>query len=159
VLVVTAALTLALLPACGGSGGDAGRTTRPTRARATTTTTGAGTTTASAASSTSTTAPATTTTTAAPGTCGGQTEVITQAIQGSEQMAPQAGRFTVTRCRVASSSPIWAAATATSTDPAVPSTTVVLERIGALWTVIAVGTSHVGCDVPAAARPELGIDC
>ena len=77
---------------------------------------------------------------------------------------PQHPRRVSTRCsscRIAASSPIWAAADivpnpGVQLDPA----TVVLQRIGALWNVEATGTSGAGCQTaPANVRTELGLIC
>jgi hypothetical protein len=148
--------------ACSGSDGSTGRgATSTSRTRRTTTTTSippsSSTTTAG---STSTTVPETTTTTAAPGTCGGQEAIITQAIAASDELAARAGTYTVRSCRIAPSSPIWAAADVVpNPGSSAPGGVVVLERIGAIWSVIALGTSGVGCQVPAAQRAELGVSC
>jgi len=66
----------------------------------------------------------------------------------------------VRRCRIAPSSPIWAAAN-TVPNPGVPldGAIVVLQRIGALWTVMDVGTSEVGCTAPASVQHDLGLEC
>ena len=63
-------------------------------------------------------------------------------------------------CRIAASSPIWAAADVVP-NPGVaePTGTAALERIGALWNVVGYGTGALGCEAPPAVQTELGITC
>ncbi len=144
--------------ACDSGGSSAAR--KPHRS----TTTSSSTTTSTAPSDSTTTAVlggATTTTLAPNGTCGNQTTAITAAIgNGPSGLKENAGKYTVQRCRIAASSPIYAAAN-TVPNPGVQldGATVVLERIGALWTVDGVGTSGVGCDLPAQVITDLGLSC
>ena len=132
--------------------------------RSTTTSSVVTTTTTIPAGATSTTKPGggTTTTTAAPnGTCGEQTSAILAAIgDGPGGLKENAGKYTVQHCRLAQSSPIYAAAE-TVPNPGVQldGATVVLERIGALWNVDAVGTSQVGCNFPTQVISDLGLVC
>jgi hypothetical protein len=112
----------------------------------------------------------TTTSTAAPttpaesvGTCGNQTDAIVAAIGGSDMggLNTRQGQFTVKVCRIAASSPIWAAADVVP-NPGVQidRATVLLQRIGALWNVMQVGTSRVGCDeAPMGVLTELQLRC
>ncbi len=66
----------------------------------------------------------------------------------------------MSHCRLAQSSPIYAAAN-TVPNPGVQldGATVALERIGALWNVVGVGTSQVGCTFPAQVIADLGLVC
>jgi hypothetical protein len=160
-VVVVAALALALAPACDGSDGKSSTsTTRSRRTTTTSTTSPSGSSTTVPPPSSSTTVPETTTTTAAPGTCGGQTATITEAIQGSDELAERSGQYTVQHCRIAASSPIWAAADVVP-NPGVglERSSVLVERIGSIWTVVALGTDGVGCQAPAPARVELLLPC
>jgi hypothetical protein len=96
------------------------------------------------------------------GTCGGQTAAIAGAIQASDDdgLASRVGQYSVQNCRIAPSNPIWAAAQAVP-NPGVQldTATVLLERIGASWNVVSVGTSNVGCQAPASVQAELGVSC
>jgi hypothetical protein len=164
-IVVATVLALLLLAACDGS--DDSRATTSTSRRRTTTTsssttstsTPTGSSTTAPPGSTSTVAPTTTTTVAA-GTCGGQTQIITDAVQASDQLAGRAGQYSVQQCRIAPSAPIWAAADIVP-DPgaSLDRASVLLERIGAIWTVVTLGTGSVGCPAPPPARVELLLPC
>ena len=99
------------------------------------------------------------------GTCGNQTDAIVAAINGADARrartrAPVSSRCR--RCRIAASSPIWAAAQIVP-EPRRrdrPRYTVVLQRIGALWNVMDVGdVGHSGCDAPSEIRSDLGLGC
>lgn len=153
---------LVVLGACGGS--DGGKQSSSTTRRTTTTTTTASTSTAPSSttgpSTPSSTAPETTTTTAAPGTCGGQEGIIADAINGSDQLSAHTGTFRVVRCRIAQSQPIWAAADIVP-DPGsgVPAQSVLLERLGSIWTVVTAGSGAIGCRAPAEVRGELALPC
>jgi hypothetical protein len=96
------------------------------------------------------------------GNCGNQTDALVSAINGSDAggLNTRAGQFTIQRCRIAATSPIWAAADVVP-NPGVQldRSTVLLQRIGALWNVESVGTSNVGCQAPAAVRVDLGLSC
>jgi hypothetical protein len=132
------------------------------------------TTTSSSTSTTTTTlgeaTGSTTTSTAAPttpaesiGTCGGQTDAIVAAIGASEVggLNTRAGQYTVKLCRLAPSSPIWAAAEIVP-NPGVQldRSMVLMQRIGALWNVTEIGTSRVGCDeAPMSVLTELEVRC
>ncbi len=161
IVAVLCTAVLALTATACDSGGSKA-TPKPHRS---TTTSSASTTSTSSGSSTSTetSGGGTTTSTIAPiGTCGNQTTTIVAAIQGSSEggLDQNAGRYTVQRCRIAASSPIWAAADLVP-NPGVQldRATVVLQRIGALWNVESVGTSQVGCDAPATVIHDLGLIC
>ena len=162
VAVLCAAALTVTLTACDSGGSSATRKPR----RSTTTTSSSSTTTGSTggpSTSTETSGGGTTTSTIAPiGTCGNQTTTIVAAIQGSSSggLDQNAGRYTVQRCRIAASSPIWAAAQIVP-NPGVQldGATVVLQRIGALWNVESVGTSQVGCNAPANVIRDLGLIC
>jgi hypothetical protein len=161
-VAVVCATTLGVtMTACDSGGSSASRkphrTTTTSSRSATTTTTGG------PSTSTETSGGGTTTSTIAPiGTCGNQTTTIVAAVQGSSEggLDQNAGRYTVQRCRIAASSPIWAAAQVVP-NPGVQldQATVVLQRIGALWNVESVGTSQVGCDAPAQVIRDLGLVC
>ena len=96
------------------------------------------------------------------GSCGNQTDALVAAITGSDVggLNARQGQFTVQQCRIAASSPIWAAA-AVVPNPGIQldRSTVVLQRIGALWNVEEVGTSNVGCNAPAPVRVDLRLSC
>jgi hypothetical protein len=162
VAVLCAAVVTVTATACDSGGSSATR--KPHR---TTTTSSSSTTTTSTtggpSTSTETSGGGTTTSTIAPiGTCGNQTTTLVAAIQGSSVggLDQRAGQYTVQRCRIAASSPIWAAADVVP-NPGVQldRATVVLQRIGALWNVEAVGTSNVGCDAPAQVIRDLDLVC
>jgi hypothetical protein len=150
------------LTACDSGGSSAAKkphrsTTTSSSSTTTTTTTGG------PSTSTETSGGGATNSTVAPiGTCGNQTTTIVAAIQGSSSggLDQNAGRYTVQRCRIAASSPIWAAAQIVP-NPGVQldGATVVLQRIGALWNVQSVGTSQVGCNAPAQIIQDLGLIC
>lgn len=157
---MVAALAL-VLAACGGDDGDDERTEgSSTSSRSSSTTTS----TTSVGSSSTTGAGVTTTTTtaASAGSCGAQYPAIEAAIKGSDVagLSSQAANLTVVNCRLAPSNPIWAAAEAApNPGTSLQGGTVVLQRIGALWTVEAVGTDQVGCDAPAPVPTELDLPC
>jgi hypothetical protein len=96
------------------------------------------------------------------GNCRNQTDALVAAINGTDVggLSTRAGQFTIQKCRIAASSPIWAAADIVP-NPGVQldRSTVVLQRIGALWNVEVVGTSNVGCQAPAGVRVDLGLSC
>jgi hypothetical protein len=96
------------------------------------------------------------------GNCGNQTDALVSAINGSDVggLNQRAGQFTIQRCRIAASSPIWAAADVVP-NPGVQldRSQVLLQRIGALWNVESVGTSNVGCQAPAGVRVDLRLSC
>jgi hypothetical protein len=96
------------------------------------------------------------------GKCGNQTDALVSAINGTDSggLNTHVGQFSIQRCRIAPTAPIWAAADIVP-NPGVQlaRSTVLLQRIGALWNVEAVGTSKVGCPAPAAVRSDLGLSC
>jgi hypothetical protein len=157
--VLLVALASTVLAACDSGGSKSAA--KPHR----TTTTSSSTTTTTIASDTTTTAVpggGTTTPTVAPvGTCGNQSTAILAAISGGPSgLKENAGKYTVAHCRIAQSSPIYAAAN-TVPNPGVQldGATVVLERIGALWTVQGVGTSGTGCNFPPQVISDLALVC
>ncbi len=96
------------------------------------------------------------------GNCGNQTDALVSAITGSDVggLNTRAGQFTIQKCRISASSPIWAAADVVP-NPGVQldRSQVLVQRIGALWNVESVGTSNVGCQAPAAVRVDLQLSC
>jgi hypothetical protein len=162
VFILLGALVAVSVTACDGGGSS-----KPRKARRSTTTSSSSTTSPTIGGSTGTTRssvpPASSTTTPeSRGTCGNQTDAIVAAIQNSDQggLNTRQGQYTVQRCRLATSSPIWAAADIVpNLGIALDQSTVVLQRIGALWNVMDVGTSGVGCDAPANVRSDLGLRC
>jgi hypothetical protein len=96
------------------------------------------------------------------GNCGNQTDALVAAINGSEKggLNTRVGQFTIQKCRIAASSPIWAAADVVpSPGVQLDRSQVLLQRIGALWSVESVGTSNVGCAAPVALQGELQLSC
>jgi hypothetical protein len=159
------AVVLATVVAFAATGCDSGGSSAADKPHRSTTTSSRAATTSIPGSATTTTQPGgggTTTTTAVPiGTCGAQTDAILAAIgDGPGGLKENAGKYTVQHCRIAPSSPIYAAAN-TVPNPGVQldGATVVLQRIGALWNVDGVGTSQVGCNYPAQVISELGLVC
>lgn len=150
-----------MLAACGRDDDSAKGTSTSSRLSSTTTST------TSASSITTTTSAAgssTTTTPADAGTCGPQYFAIDAAIRGSDMvgLAAVADKFSVVDCRISAANPIWAAASAVPTpgnEATFEGGVVVLERIGSIWTVHAVGTDQVGCDAPAPVPNELDLPC
>jgi hypothetical protein len=161
VAVLCAAALSVTLAACDSGGSSA--TPKPHRSTTTSSSSPTTTTTGGPSTSTETSGGGTPTSTIAPiGTCGNQTTTIVAAVQGSTEggLAENAGRYTVQRCRIAASSPIWAAAQIVpNAGVQLDGATVVLQRIGALWSVESVGTSQVGCTAPAAVIRDLGLVC
>jgi hypothetical protein len=96
------------------------------------------------------------------GNCGNQTDALVAAINGSDVggLNTRVGQFTIQKCRIAASSPIWAAADVVP-NPGIQldRSQVLLQRIGALWNVESVGTSNVGCQAPSAVRVDLQLSC
>jgi cytoskeletal protein RodZ len=144
---------------------DGGSSKKSTSHRSTTTSSSSTTTSATSSSSTSPSVPSTppSSTAESIGACGNQTDAIVAAIQGSDVggIASRQGQYTIHVCRLAASSPIWAAADVVP-DPGqgVDRATVVLQRIGALWNVMDVGTAQVGCDdAPANVIADLELVC
>jgi hypothetical protein len=158
-VVLTATLALALA-ACDSGGSSSSNKPR----RTTTTSSSTTTTTAAPGASTTTTAPGTSTTSSAQsvGTCGNQTDAIVSAITTSDVggLNTRQGQYVVRMCRISATSPIWAAADLVP-NPGVQldQATVVLQRIGALWNVDAVGTSGTGCNAPPAVIVDLKLVC
>jgi hypothetical protein len=158
--MVAATVAAVALAACDDSG-DEGKPRRSTTTSSSTT--------SSSTTSTSTTAPPVppTASTIPPpvptGTCGTQTEAIVAAINGTDMQGlnTRQGEFAVQACRLAASSPIWAAAeTVANPGIALPRFTVVLQRIGSLWNVIDVGEpGFSSCDAPPQIKSDLQLGC
>ncbi len=158
--VLLVAVVAVALTACSGSSGKDAKPRKSTTTSSTTTTSTVpgGSTTASVPPASSTTTPA-----ESVGTCGNQTAAIVAAIGGSDKggLNQRNGQYTVKMCRIAASSPIWAAADVVP-NPGVQldGATVVLQRIGALWNVEDVGTSGTGCNqAPAKVQSDLALHC
>ncbi len=162
---------LTALAACDSGGtkrsGRATTTTSRRRHHASTTTSSTGASTTSTSATSSTTAPSGTTTPAPPPTappaaalpCANQAAALTALVQGGDLPIP-ADSYTVTDCRIAPSSLIWAAVVLTpKPGQTVPPLTVVAERIGSLWTVHSYGPGSTGCDAPAPVPAELRLGC
>jgi hypothetical protein len=162
-VAVVATFVAVGLTACddGGSGKDSKPRRSSTSTRSSTTTTSSTVPGGNTGSTTTLPSGSTTTIPLALGTCGNQTEAITAAIGfGVQGLDSRAGQYTIQKCRIAASSPIWAAAEivpnpGVQLDPA----TVVLQRIGALWNVESTGTSNAGCNAPAMVKTDLGLIC
>ena len=87
-------------------------------------------------------------------------DVITAAVLSSHLGPVPTGSYTVTNCRVSTAVPIWAAVTLTPRPgQAVPPITVVVERIGSIWTLHSYATGPTGCDAPAPVPTELALGC
>lgn len=161
-LAVLLALVLVVAAACDGSDdGESRSSTSTSRRRPTTTTTAPpSSTTTGGGATTTTAAPPPSSTTAPQGSCGPATSFITEAIAATDELDGRAGTYTVTNCRLATSSPIWAAADVVP-NPGAPirPATALLERIGAIWTVSAYGTGSIGCPAPPNVRAELSVTC
>lgn len=158
VAAAVAVVLVLVLAACDdGSGTDA----RKPRHRASTTTS-----TTAPAGSTSTTLPsdpsagATSTVPVPAGTCGGQEAAIVAAVQ--DQDPSYKTGYQTPQCRLGTSHPTWALVRLVpSAGSASPARTVALERVGALWTVRAVGNDANVCDgIPSdVATDLLGAGC
>jgi hypothetical protein len=156
---VASVLVLAVgLSACDDdSGGSAShRKPRPsssTRSSSSTSSTSSTTVSPDPSASETTTVPVT------PGTCGGQLDAITAAVGGSDPTLLTT--YALSRCRLAPSSPTWAAADLVpKTGSGAMPKTAVLERVGALWTVRAISSAGVACDAtPPQVRAGLGLSC
>lgn len=161
VSILLVAIMAVTVTACDDGGSSKPR--KPHRSTTTSSSSSSTTSTSAGGSTGSSVPPASSTTTPeSRGTCGNQTDAIVSAIQNSGQggMDTRRGQYTVQRCRLAVSSPIWAAADIVPNPGiALDRATVVLQRIGALWNVMDVGTSGVGCDAPANVRSDLGLSC
>lgn len=160
VAILLATVVVVSLTACDDGGSD--KDSKPRRS--TTTSSTSTTTTTVPGGSTTTLAPPTSSTTPAEsiGTCANQTDAIVSAIGASDMggLSTRQGQYTVKLCRIAASSPIWAAADVVpNPGVALDRATVVLQRIGALWNVEDVGTSGVGCSAPAGVISDLGLVC
>lgn len=161
-MVVMVVVIVALAACDGSSSGEQGTKSRTSTSRRSRSSTSSTTTSTTRPETSSTTGATATTTSTAPGTCGAQSATITAAIEGSDVggLAAQRGNFTVQRCRIAASNPIWAAANTVPNDPTrLDTAIVVLQRIGALWTVMDVGTADVGCMAPVSVQHDLALAC
>jgi hypothetical protein len=86
--------------------------------------------------------------------------MISAAITGGDLQAVPVDSYTVGDCRLAASQPIWSAVTLTpKPGQGVPRLTVVVERIGSIWTVHSYGPGATGCDAPAPVPAELRLGC
>lgn len=158
--LVATTFVIALLAGCGGSKKAEPTSTTKLSSRSSTTTSTVGnepsTTLPSEYSPIPTTAPTNN------GTCGPQFAVIDEAIKGSDNpvLAGAVGTFAVVDCRLSPSIPIWAAANTSPKPGAVlPRQTIVVQRIGAIWTVEEVGTGPVGCNIAQPIPRELQLAC
>lgn len=160
-------LAVVALAACGS--GSSGKQSTKSRTSTSTSSSTSIISASSTAASSATTRPSTssttrgaTVTTVPSGSCGERAAAIVAAIEGSDVggLNTQRGNFTVQRCRIAASNPIWAAAD-TVPNPGAPldGAIVVLQRVGALWTVMDVGTAEVGCTAPASVQHDLSLEC
>jgi hypothetical protein len=159
-----AALLVVSMAACDSGSDKDAKPHRSTTTSSTSTSTSTTSTTLSEANgSTTTSTAAPTTPTESVGTCGNQTDAIVAAVGGSDMggLNTRQGQFTVKNCRIAASSPIWAAASVVpNAGVQLDTATVLLQRIGALWNVEQVGTSRVGCDeAPMDVLTELRLPC
>jgi hypothetical protein len=93
--------------------------------------------------------------------CGAREEPITQAVLDGGLGPVPVENYTVTDCRIAPSNQIWAAVTLLpKPGSGVPRLTVVLQRVGALWTVRSYGEGAVACDdAPPPVPAELRTGC
>jgi hypothetical protein len=164
--VVAAGLALTLA-ACDSGGSDrsgAGTTTTSKKKphRPTTTSSSTAASTSSTTGTPGTTAPTLPPTTAPPATasCGAQAATISSVVYGGDLQAVPLDSYTISDCRLAPSQPIWAAIVLTpKPGQTVPQLTVVLERLGSIWTVHSSGPGATGCDAPVPVPSELRLGC
>jgi hypothetical protein len=168
VVALLAGLSLvAALAACDSSGSaksDAGTatTTRPRHRRGSTTTSSSTNATIGPSDTTGTSDPTPASTNPPPATadCGVQLTRISAAITDGGLQAVPLGSYTIGDCRLAPSQPIWSAVSLTpKPGQTVPHLTVVVERIGSIWTVHSYGAGATGCDAPAPVPAELALGC
>ena len=135
-------------------------TTRPRHGSSTTSSTPGAT---SAPTNSSSTAPKTSVTTEPPstsGVCGARAAAIYAAIQGGNLGPVPLAKYTISDCRIAASNQIWSAVTLVpNPGSGVVQLTVVLQRIGSIWTVQAYGQTHVSCNAPPPVALELRLGC
>jgi hypothetical protein len=68
--------------------------------------------------------------------------------------------YSIAGCRLAPSSTIWGAvALAPKPGQTAPPLTVVVERLGSIWSVHSYATGATGCDAPAPVPAELQLGC
>jgi hypothetical protein len=167
VALVTGLGLAAALGACdsgGSSKSDAGTSTT-TRRRSrhgtrTTTSTTASTNTTAGTPGTVGSTPSSTSAPAGTAACGPQVAMISAAVTGGDLPTVPVDSYTVGDCRLAASQPIWSAVTLTpKPGQSVSRLTVVVERIGSIWTVHSYGTGATGCDAPAPVPSELRLGC
>jgi hypothetical protein len=169
--VAAVGLVVVGLAACdsGSSKPKSSRTTTTTRVRTrrTTTTTAAGkgtsTTTTTSTTLPTTTVPPTTPTTVPPTTgagCGSATGPITSAVLGGDLGTTPIASYDLTDCRRSTSQPDWAAVTLRpKAGQSVATMTVVVERLGSIWTIHSYAAGPNGCDAPPPAPAELRLGC
>lgn len=172
-VAATSLLVLFALSACssgssGSSNASGDRTTTSSRVKghrprpSTTSTTAAAPSSTSRSSTTTagTTPPDTAPPTASGPGCGTRAGPIFAAVQGGDLATVPLSSYTITDCRISDSDPIWSAVTLTpNPGTGVVRLTVVLQRLGSIWTVNAYGPGPVGCDIPVPARGELRVGC
>lgn len=106
--------------------------------------------------------PATTVPTSATGStpCGARTGTITAGVLSSDLGPVPTGSYTVTHCRLSSTQPTWSAVTLTPRPgQSVTPLTVVMERIGSIWTLHSYSAGPTGCDAPPPVPAELRLGC
>ncbi len=92
--------------------------------------------------------------------CGALTGIITAGALSSDLGPVPTGSYTVTRCRISGTQPIWSAVTlAPRPGQSVSALTVVMERIGSIWTLHSYGAGPTGCDAPPPVPAELRLGC
>ncbi|MBK5289136.1 MAG: hypothetical protein JJE46_11805 [Acidimicrobiia bacterium] len=167
--LVVVALLVVLAAACSsGSSSTTGEgSTSTSRAKRRhpkpTTTTESPSSTSSSSTTTASTEPAPPATapppTAGPG-CGGRAGPIFAAVQGGDLGPVPLASYTIADCRIADANPIWAAVTLVPNPGAnVIRLTVVLQRLGSIWTVFAYGAGPVGCNAPPPVPDQLQLGC
>ena len=159
-LVVAAPAALAACDSGGSTAAGTSTTSRHRPHRTTTTSSSSSTTTTVPVPSTPATLTPPATTAPGTGTCGPQEPTITAAVLAGDLGPVPIGSYDVGGCRIAGSNPIWSAVALTpKAGAAVTPLTVVLQRLGAIWTVHAYGITRVGCDAPAPVPAELNLGC
>lgn len=161
------ALTVAAVGCASGSGSRATKpnpssTTRKPKPPRTTSTSSSTSTTSTTVTSTTTIAPPlpTSTTPTPSDTCGARSGPIYAAVQGGDLGPVPLGEYQITDCRVAASNQIWSAVTLKPLPgKSVVQLTVVLLRIGSIWTVKEYAQNRVACDAPPPVPTELRLGC
>ncbi len=90
--------------------------------------------------------------------CGDRSGPVIAAVQNGDLGGADPNQFTITDCRIADANPIWAAVTLVPKAGA-GRLTVVLQRVGSIWTIYGVGPTGVGCDTPAPVPTQLRLGC